>query len=192
MTQKVRKDDVMLIISIDLEQISDSAIYEIAKSSTEEETLKTIFNWGKEQQDKKKKESIFLSLACNHAPEIEETLENICKQSDIFLHHVEFDKNPHMPTWALQEIVEKNSGSKIPFSNQNFPKDVLNEYFESHILKDRYTCAAVLNTNGEKLSKEALQMIIKEYPDKIIQKDSEKTVEPSRLKAKAEELLSKL
>lgn len=181
-----------VIISIDLERISLPAICEIAKSSTEKETLKTIFNWGKEQQDKKKKESIFLSLACNPAPEIEETLENICKQSDIFLHHVEFDKNPHMPAWALEKIVEENSGSKIPFDNPNFPTDVLNDYFESCILKDRYTCEAVLNNNGKKLSKEALQMIIEEYPDKIIQKDSEKMVMPSRLKAKAEELLSNL
>lgn len=179
----------MKLISIDLERISTDAIYEIAKSSDEEEVLKTIYKLALEQGDEKKKVAIFLSLACNHAPEIKETLENICKNSKIFLQHVEFDKNPHMPAWTLAEIVRKNSGATIPFSNPNFPRDLLNKCFEKRILKDRYTCEEVLKNNGEKLSKESLQMIIEEYPDKIIQQGSEKKVLSSRLKTMATELL---
>lgn len=181
-----------MVISINLEQISDSAIYEIAKSSTEEETLKTIFGWGLKQKDNKKKETVFVSLACNQSPAIKDTLENICKaDSKIFLRHQEFDRNPHMPVWALKQIIEIY-GSEQAFYNPSVPSQLLNANFEKRILHDEYICENVMNNNGEKLSKESLQMIIEEYPDKIIQQGSEKKVLPSRLKAKAEELLSKL
>lgn len=190
MTQQVRKDDVMLIISIDLEQISDDAIYAIAKSSTEEETLKTIFAWGMKQGDRKRKETVFISLACNHSPAIKDTLEKVCENSTLFLRHQEFDRNPYLPNWVLKQIVATFDSEQALY-NPGMSSELLNANFEKRILHDEYICKRVMEINGDKLSKEALQMIINEYPDKIIQQGSEQRVVPSHLKERAMELLSR-
>ena len=159
-------------VTIDLEELSTSALLEIARCSTDKDVLQAIYEIGIEKNDK----VFFLELAMNRSPAIKEILEEIGQNKalltelrKITIANSGFASNPYTPYYLLEICLQENILSDALY-NPNTPARALNKCFPELLKYKRYICEKVVKENGKKLSDEVLKMIIETYPDFLLPK----------------------
>lgn len=153
-------------VTIDLERLPDSCLYELAMRSTDKKVLEAIYQIGAEKQEA----WFFIRLAQNKCPEIKEILEKICgKEHKELLYNsgtIIYDylaSNPYAPEEVLKECLERNVLSDA-LGNPSTPAEALNKVVPKLFGYKQYFCTVVVGCNGEKLSDENLELIAKFYP----------------------------
>lgn len=154
-------------VTIDLDQLSSSCLYELAMHSTDKNVLESIYQIGAERQEA----WFFIRLAQNKCPEIKEILEKICgsehkellynQASNIYNY---LANNPYTPPEVLGECLERSVISDA-LGNSSTPAEALNKVVPELFGYKTYFCNVLVSCNGEKLSDENLTRIAERYPE---------------------------
>ena len=150
-------------VSIDLNELPSSVIYDIARYCTNKDVLYAIYEIGIERDDV----GFFIHLAENKSPVIRDILEKISYLQipavQAILLREEFASNPYSPPHVLEKCVSYSFLSPAIY-NPNTPAEAINSCFPLMFLVRDNICEDVVKANGEKLSDEVLESIIERMP----------------------------